>query len=43
MAAIIAWIYLQVKGQDNVSPTDLPEDGQLEVQDKAPKTPKKRK
>ena len=29
VAAIIAWIYLQVKGQDNVSPTDLTEDDQL--------------
>lgn len=43
VAAIIAWIYLQTKGEDNVSPTDLTKDDQLVAVAKTDTIPKTRK
>lgn len=43
VAATIAWIYLQTKGEDNVSPTDLTKDDQLVALAKTDTIPKTRK
>ena len=43
VAPIIAWIYLQTKGEDNVSPTDLTKDDQLVAVAKTDTIPKTRK